>query len=75
MGKCKRRLIARAKNDKNQLQITRSEALAQACSGLIENSANKHARNLITLFGLSAEELAEGGVSYELLRSLDGFII
>ena len=74
MGKCKRRLIAKAKNEKNQFMLTRSEAVESVCSLILEDTASIEAKNLISLFGLSAEELSEAGISYEILRSLDGLI-
>lgn len=74
LGKCKQRLKARARNEKNQLQITRQEALKFVYQLLAENPSSIEARNLISLFGLNVEELSEAGVTYEILRSLDGLI-
>lgn len=75
MGKCKQRLIARAKKNKFQLHFTRQDALANVIEDLSVNPASISAKNMITLFGLSAEELSEAGLSYEVLRSLDYLII
>ncbi len=74
LGKCKQRLMARARNDKKQLKITREEALEKVCSELNFNPSSNSARKLISLFGLSAEELSESGISYEILRSMDGLL-
>lgn len=74
MGKSKKRILAKAKNEQSPMNITREAALKQVCGELITNPASIVAKNLITLFGLSAEELAESGISYEVLRSLDGMI-
>jgi len=74
MGKCKKRLSARARNEKNQLHLSRQEAVNFVCHELGQNPSSIPAKNMITLFGLSAEELAESGVTYEILRSLDGLI-
>lgn len=74
MGKCKQRLRARARNQKYQLRITRQEALNLASQELYTDPSSPAARKLITLFGLKAEELSEAGVTYEVLRSLDGLI-
>ncbi|MFH0702725.1 MAG: hypothetical protein V2B14_04205 [bacterium] len=74
MGKCKQRLKARAKNQKFQLQITRKEALEIVKQELNKDLSSISARKLISLFGLNAEELAEIGITYEILRSLDGLI-
>lgn len=74
MGKCKQRLRARAKNEKIQLEISRQEALNIVCREISNNPSSIPAKKLISLFGLNAEELAEVGVTYEILRSLDGLI-
>ncbi|OGI19678.1 MAG: hypothetical protein A2287_03810 [Candidatus Melainabacteria bacterium RIFOXYA12_FULL_32_12] len=74
MGKCKQRLRARAKNEKYQLKMTREEALSFVSNELCDDPSSIPARKLITLFGLKAEEMSEAGVTYEVLRSLDGLI-
>jgi hypothetical protein len=74
LGKCKKRLIARARNSKSQMQISREDALNQVYKELDQDPSSITAKNLISLFGLSAEELSEAGVTYEILRSLDGLI-
>ncbi|MDD3012920.1 MAG: hypothetical protein PHC34_04385 [Candidatus Gastranaerophilales bacterium] len=74
MGKCKKRLIARAKNEKNQLSISRKEAIGLVSGELNQDPSSISAKKMISLFGLSAEELAEAGVTYEILRALDGLI-
>lgn len=74
MGKSKQRQIAKARNDKSQLKYTRQEALNLVIEDLSRNPASISAKNLITLFGLTGEELAEAGLTYEVLRSLDGLI-
>jgi hypothetical protein len=74
LGKCKQRLIARAKNDRCQLKMTRNEALNHVNDELNVDPSSMEAKKLITLFGLKAEELSEAGITYEILRSLDGLI-
>jgi len=74
LGKCKQRLLARARNDRDQLQITRGRALELVCDELFFDPCSIAAKRLISLFGLNAEELSEAGISYEILRSLDGLI-
>lgn len=74
MGKSKQRIIAKAKNDKFQHEMSRKDALKSVLEELQKNPASINARNIISLFGLSAEELSEIGVTYEILRSLDGLI-
>ncbi len=74
MGKSKRRILSRAKNDKNLFKLTREEAIKIVFGEITKNTASIEAKNIISLFGLTAEELAEAGISYEVLRSLDGLI-
>lgn len=75
MGKCKRRAISKAKNHGFKMQFTRYEALKAVIEEITKNPASVYARELILLFGLSAEELSESGVSYEVLRSLDAVLL
>ncbi|MDP4268138.1 MAG: hypothetical protein Q8880_11955 [Bacteroidota bacterium] len=74
MGKSIKRLKAKAKNDKSPLLMTRSEALKIVSQELTQNPSNIAAKKLISLFGLTAEELSEVGITYEILRTLDGLI-
>lgn len=71
LGKSKQRLIAKARNDKYQLNFTRIEALSEVTKSLSANPTSVSAKKIISLFGFTAEELAEAGMSYEVLRSLD----
>ena len=72
MGKCKKRMLSRAKNDKFQMQLTRQDAVKIVMEEIEKNPASANAKKLISLFGISAEELSESGMTYEVLRSLDG---
>ena len=74
LGKCKQRLLARARNDKFQLSFTRQKALINVIEDLSQNPSSISAKNMITLFGFTAEELSEAGLTYEVLRSLDYLI-
>lgn len=56
--------------------MTREDAVSKV-SNIIKNSILKESgtvSNLITLFGLSAEELSEAGVPYENLVALQGIM-
>ena len=66
MGKSKRRIIARGKHQQIA-NITREEAIQEVLMHL-----DKHANisELISLFGLKAEELLEAGADYETVKSL-----
>ncbi|MCM1264775.1 MAG: hypothetical protein NC200_01130 [Candidatus Gastranaerophilales bacterium] len=70
MGKSKRRSIARGKY--NQISnMTRDEAV----SAVVEKIAkHEDVSELVTLFGLKAEELLEGGADYEAVKSLGGLL-
>lgn len=67
MGKAKKRILHKSNSN---LFMTRESAVSKVFD--ILNSKNKdrvEADNLVTLFGLTAEELSEAGVSYEDLLS------
>lgn len=51
--------------------ISRRKALRQIIACIRQNPIHPHARHLIELFNIDAEELAEAGVSYEMLRVLE----
>jgi len=74
LGKCKQRLLAKAKNNKTPLNYTRQNALADVVEELTHNPSSPSAKSTITLFGFSAEELSEAGLTYEVLRWLDCII-
>ncbi len=68
MGKAKKRILHKTNSS---LYMTREGAVNKVFQ-MLENSKQKdriEADNLITLFGLTAEELSEAGVCYEDLVS------
>ena len=68
MGKAKRRSINLGKH--NQFQnITRDEAIELVIDKLLKN---EKVDDLISLFGLKADELLEAGADYESVISLGG---
>jgi len=70
MGKAKKRNLALKSNNKIS-NITRESAIEQ----IVTNIQNRiDAINLITLFGISAEELLEAGATYEDVISFGGII-
>jgi len=71
MGKCKKRTISKIRNDNFKIDFTRREAVKAVTQEIDKNPASMQARNLISLFGLTADELSESGLTYEALRSLD----
>ncbi len=67
MGKSKKRIIYKGKN-LQLTNLTRTEAIDTAVKLL--NNNDREAYSLITLFGLTAEEILEGGASYEIVKGL-----
>ena len=71
MGKSKQRSFRRGVNSPTY-NMTREDAIVTVIKLLSENS--REAENLITLFGLGAEELLEAGASYEIVKSKEGLL-
>ncbi|MDD3593325.1 MAG: hypothetical protein PHX18_01725 [Candidatus Gastranaerophilales bacterium] len=74
MGKAKQRSFARARNSYKKYDMTREQAVDFVVSELIINNNYDNAKEFIMLFGLTADELGEAGLSYEHLRSLGRII-
>ena len=73
MGKAKKRSFHLGIN--NQItNLSREDAVNKAVTALDSCDSRPEAYNLITLFGMSAEELLEAGASYETVVSLKGII-
>lgn len=70
MGKSKQRSFAKARNSYKKYDITREQAVIFVVDELMINNNYDNAKELIMLFGLSADELGEAGLSYEHLRAL-----
>ena len=71
MGKSKKRIIYKGKNQQ-LTNITRQEAIKNAVE-MLENN-DKEVYSVITLFGLSAEELLENGASFESVKGLGNIV-
>lgn len=71
MGKSKKRIIYRGKNELFG-KLSRTEAVKTVVNML--NEGNKEAYSLITLFGMSAEEILEAGVSYEIVKGIGNIL-
>ena len=71
MGKSKKRIIYKGKNFQ-LTNLTREEAVKTAVEYL--NSNSKEAYSLITLFGLTAEEILEAGASYEAVKGMESLL-
>ena len=71
MGKSKKRIINKGKN-KQFANLTRQEAV-QTVAKLLKSDC-KEAYSLITLFGLTAEEILEAGASYEDVKGMENLL-
>ena len=67
----KKRIIYKGKN-LQFTNLTREEAAKTAAEFLNLNS--KEAYSLITLFGLTAEEILEAGASYEVVKGVENLL-
>lgn len=73
MGKAKKRSFHLGIN--NQItNLSREDAIKKAVNALDEEDNRPEAYGLITMFGLSAEELLEAGASFETVVSLRGIV-
>lgn len=73
MGKAKKRSLHLGINDR-VMNLSRDAAVEEVVDLLKSKSSHNHVYNLITLFGMSAEELLEAGASYETVMSLQGIV-
>ncbi|MDR1169134.1 MAG: hypothetical protein LBK53_09660 [Heliobacteriaceae bacterium] len=67
MGKSKKRIIHSGKNDQF-IRLSREEAVKTVVEFL--KAGNKEVYGLITLFGLTAEEVLEAGADYETVAGI-----
>ncbi len=73
MGKSKRRILHKGINDKIT-NITREEALNDVVKACNVKKINEKVKDIISLFGFSAEELLEAGAQYEDVVGLRGIL-
>ena len=73
MGKAKKRSFHIGIN-KQISNLSREDAIIEVVNLLKKDDDKMEAYGLITLFGLSAEELLEGGLNYETVISLRGIV-
>ena len=71
MGKSKKRIIYKGKHEQF-MNLSRNQAVQKAVDLL--KDGDKEAYSLITLFGLSAEEILEGGADYELVKGMENIL-
>ena len=75
MGKAKKRNFQNCINTGGAMNglpsnLSRQKATELATKKIKENNLDDNAKDLITLFGITAEELAEAGATYEDLLAL-----
>jgi hypothetical protein len=73
MGKSKRRILHKGINDQIS-NLTRGEALSKVVFACNTKRVNGVVKNLVSLFGFSAEELLEAGAQYEDVLILQSFL-
>ncbi len=73
MGKAFKRGMNKSKNNPFST-LSREEAIGKVVKGLHGTSKNENIEDLITLFGLSSEELLENGASYEEVKGVSGIL-
>ena len=71
MGKSKQRIMGRGKNLSYMYDMTRHQAIDFVVKELVARPKSVKAKNMISLFGLHAEELTEAGACYESVTGLE----
>jgi len=79
MGKAKKRNFKTCINTGGAMgtlpsNLSRQKAIELAIKKIKENNLDKDAKDIIGLFGITAEELAEAGASYEDLIALKSIL-
>ena len=69
MGKSKKRNLAK-NNDKDLVFLKRNDVIKQIILDIRTNTINENTVRYFDLFGITAEELTEAGVSYEELSAV-----
>lgn len=74
MGKAKKRNFHTCIKNKNGkadlLSLTRKDAITNIITRIKNNDFSPETKDIIGLFGISAEELSEAGATYEELKAL-----
>lgn len=73
MGKSKKRILYKGINDK-LTNIKREDALSNVVKACNTKKIDNDVKDLISLFGFSAEELLESGAQYEDVVGLKGIL-
>ncbi len=68
MGKSKQRSFRKCKPYSSQI-MTREDTIKKIVKHFGSNNFDRDVKNMISLFGISAEELSEAGATYEELKA------
>ena len=71
MVKAKKRNFKKGKTTAFESGISRAEAVAEVVKRINENDLSPETKDIISLFGITAEELGEAGLKYEELKALN----
>ncbi len=71
MGKCKKRTLNKPLTEKT---LSRESAIELIIKQIKQNYLDTEGKNLLTLFGISPEELTEAGATYEEVMVLKRFM-
>ena len=71
MGKCKKRTLNKPLTEKT---LSRESAIELIIKQIKKNYLDTECKNLLTLFGISPEELTEAGATYEEVMVLKRFM-
>ena len=73
MSKSKKRLLHRNK-DASPLSCSREEAVIFVTNSIKSRKFDKEAKSMLSLFGISGEELSEAGLSWEEIKAISSYI-
>lgn len=73
MSKSKRRILHRNK-DVSPLSCSRADAVKLVTNSIKLRKFNDNSKNLISLFGISGEELSEAGLTWEELKAVSPYL-
>ena len=73
MSKSKKRILHGNKNY-TPLSYSREEAVLFVTNSIKTKHFDKEAKNMLSLFGISGEELSEAGLSWEELKVISPFL-
>ena len=73
MSKSKSRILYRKKKTPS-LSCSRTDAIKTVTNSIKAKSFDKNAKNLLSLFGISGEELSEAGLTWEELSAVSSYL-